>query len=141
MDKDNLKAVNAKIDAFVDAFNRLSPSDMDKLASPAAAFALGLLSMMALRQGVEIPNVILDGAMSMTTFDEARGYASAVRQLYAGSFSMDSKRIDKLQEFVRQNDHLVIHTGYTEIRGLIGLAFGGKNVNYRTLREALDGLK
>lgn len=47
-------------------------------ATPEAAYALGLLSIMVFRHGVRMPTALLDGAMGVKTLKEAFTYAAAV---------------------------------------------------------------
>lgn len=49
----------------------------------------------------------------------------------------ESALIDALEDFVRSEGILVIHTGHADTGRHSGLAFGGDNVGRRSLREAL----
>jgi hypothetical protein len=64
-----------------------TPEDIDRInerlakASPEAAYALGLLTALTLRYAAKMPDVILDGAMTVKTMPEALEYAKAVWEL------------------------------------------------------------
>jgi hypothetical protein len=47
-------------------------------ATPEAAYALGLLSVMVFRHGVRMPTALLDAAMTMTTIKGALEFASMI---------------------------------------------------------------
>lgn len=64
---------SAEAERHLDEINERLPK-----ASPVAAYALGLLSVMVFRHGVRMPAIVLDGAIGVKTITEALEYASAV---------------------------------------------------------------